>query len=150
MIPNDYVQLKLDSSNAEEAIQTMAQVFLKDNIVKPSYVQAVLDREKVFPTGLPSEPFAIAIPHAMAEHSNQAAITVGVLKAPVKFHQMRSPETELDAQILFLLAVNEPKAQIELLKSMMSLIQNEGDLLAIKNATRLYEVADLLNNKLAF
>ena len=150
MISPEYVQLNLDCKDADEAIEKMAQVFLKDHVVKPTYVQAVLEREKVYPTGLPSEPFAIAIPHAMAEHSNRAAVTVGVLKNPVQFHQMGAPEIVLDAQILFMLAVSEPKAQIELLKSMMGLIQKEENLLAIKNAQTQQDVAQLLNENLVF
>lgn len=148
MIKQDYIQLDLDCKDQEEAIQTLAQAFIRDGVVKDSYLEAVLQREKIYPTGLPAEAFAIAIPHAEAKHSNQAAISVGVLRHPVAFHQMGSPEIVLQAELLFMLAVDDPHAQIEFLKNMMRLIQDKQTLLQIKNTHSKAVIAALLEQAL--
>ena len=148
MIKLDYIQLDLDCKDQEEAIQTMAQVFIQDGVVKDTYLQAVLSREKKYPTGLPAEAYAIAIPHAEAIHSNRAAISVGVLKHPVAFHQMGSPDIILQVELLFMLAVNDPHAQIEFLKNMMRLIQDKQTLLKIKNTHSKQCIAELLDKAL--
>ena len=148
MLKHDYIQLDLDCSSQEEVIRKMAQVFIQDGVVKESYLDAVLQREKKYPTGLPAEAFAIAVPHAEAVHSNHAAISVGVLRHPIPFHQMGSPEIVLNVEMLFMLAVDDPHEQIEFLKSMMRLIQDKETLLEIKNTPSKDRIAALLEKAL--
>ena len=53
-IDKDLVLAQLDVKNADEAISTLADILYKHKNVSQNYKQAVLDREKIFPTGLPS------------------------------------------------------------------------------------------------
>lgn len=149
MLKEEYVQTNLECANKEELIKTMAEVFIKDGVVKDSYVGAVLAREKEFPTGLPAVAFDIAIPHAEARHSNRFGLTIGILKRPVEFQQMGAPDITLHAEMIFMIAVDNPKRQLDLLSSLVKLLQNKKMLLKIKNAASKKEIAMLVNENLS-
>ena len=48
---------------AEQVIRFGADELYKTGYVKESYGASVAERERDFPTGLPTEPYGIAIPH---------------------------------------------------------------------------------------
>lgn len=148
MLKEEYVQLGLECADKEELIRTMAEVFIKDGVVKDTYVDAVLEREKVFPTGLPATAFDIAIPHAQAKHSNRFGLTIGILERPVEFQQMGTPDITLHAEMIFMIAVDDPKRQIDLLSSLVRLLQNKEMLLKIKHSGSRKEIAELVSENL--
>lgn len=116
----------LDFETKEDALNFLSGKLLKHQYVKPEYQQAILDREKVYPTGLPSLGVSIAIPHADNNLVNETTIAIGVLKRPVIFYSMESADKELDVQIIMMLAIKEPHGQIEMLQKVVSIIQNEN------------------------
>jgi PTS system galactitol-specific IIA component len=59
---------------------------------------------------------------------------------------MINPEGKINVELVFLLAVKDPKEQVTLLKSLMSVFQNKQLLIEIKNAKDKQEVAELLKN----
>lgn len=75
-------------SSREEALLTIARRFVSAGYAKGSYPQAIIERERVFPTGLPAEAFDIAISHCDSEHVLESAIGVSVLDKPVEFCMM--------------------------------------------------------------
>ncbi len=144
MLKKELIKIGIDCKDAEEVIRTLAQAFVDTGVVKESFIEAVVEREKVYPTGLPAVAFDIAIPHTVSEHVIEPAMAVGVLAHPVKFSQMGSPDIKLHPQLLFMLAITDPKEQITLLRKIMKLLQNEELLNNVKNAKTPEEIMDLL------
>lgn len=144
MLKKELIVLDMDCKDSEEAIRTLAQAFVKQGVVKESFVDAVIEREKNYPTGLPATAFDIAIPHTVSKHVIEPAMAVGVLKHPVEFHQMGSPEITLHPQLLFMLAISDPKEQLTLLRRIMKLIQNDTLLEGVRTAKSADEVMTLL------
>ncbi len=144
MLKKELIHIGLDCADEEEALRTLANSFVKAGVVKESFVQAVIDREKVYPTALPAGPFDIAIPHTVSAHVIEPSMAVAVLDHPVEFHQMGSPEITLHPQLLFMLAITDPKDQIVLLRRIMKLLQNDELLLQVKNAATPDEIMELL------
>lgn len=137
-------------SSQEEALRATAQSFVDCGASKPSYPQAIIDREKVYPTGLPAEAFDIAISHCDSEHVNTSAIGVTVLDEPVEFQMMGGMgDGPLHVRVIFMLAIKDPKAQVPTLQKMMAVIQNKELLKAIRDAATPEEVYDLLAPALA-
>lgn len=139
------IKLNLDCKTKEEVIKILGELMEKEGYVKDTYVDAVLNREQIHPTGLPSKGMAVAIPHTDSKHVNQSAIAVGILNNPVEFKQMGSPEIVLYPQLIMMLAIDDAKRQISLLKKIMELIQNESSLKSLKNAKSSDEVVKLLS-----
>ncbi len=144
MLRKDLIRLDLDVANSEEAIRTLAEDFVRVGVVKPSFVDAVLEREKRSPTALPAVAYDIAIPHTVSQHVITPAMNVAILKHPVEFQQMGSPEITLHPQVLFMLAISDPKDQLTLLRRIMKMLQNKELLDQVRYAKSEEEIYDLL------
>jgi PTS system galactitol-specific IIA component len=111
--------------SSEEVIRSIGQELFKLGFVKDSFVQAAIDREKVLPTGLPlAGGFNAAIPHTEIEHVIKPALGMAILKKPIIFQNMISPSESVPVSLVFLLALDQPKAQIEMLQEVASVLQN--------------------------
>lgn len=149
MLRKELIKLNLEAETSEEALRTLAQVFVETGVAKESYPDAIVVREGKYPTGLPATAFDIAVPHTFAEHVNEPAMGVGILKQPVVFQQMGSPEITLHPQVLFMLAITDPKDQIQLLRKIMKLIQTPEVLNQVREAKSVDEVYEILEPRLS-
>lgn len=140
----ELIKVGLDAADEEDALRQMSAEFVALGVAKDSFPEALLERERVYPTGLPAIAFDIAIPHCASENVNETSMGVAVLAHPVEFLQMGSPEIALHPEILFMLAIKDPKKQIETLQKIMGVIQNANLLNAIKKAQSADEVYELL------
>ncbi|WP_438732026.1 PTS sugar transporter subunit IIA [Enterococcus sp. AZ128] len=134
-----------ENVNKESILETIAQRLYKNSFVKESYIEAIKERERIFPTGLNTTTFGIAIPHTDSKHVNKATIAVGILKQPVSFQEMGAEDIEVPVRIVFMLAIKEPDKQLETLQSVISLIENEEKMNALVHSKNESDVIQLLN-----
>jgi PTS system galactitol-specific IIA component len=138
--------LVIMNSNAEtreEAIGELADLLIAEKYAAKSFKNAVIEREKIFPTGLPSEPIGVAIPHTDVEHVIKPAVAVSVLAKPVQFKLMGDNEKDVNVRAIFMLAIKEPHMQVELLQQLMDCIQDSKRLLSIIDAKDKSSIVDL-------
>ena len=123
----DLVILDVEVQDNLDALGLIADNFRRLGFVKASYKNAVIAREKVFATGLPTinENIGVAIPHTDIEHVHTAAISFTRLKEPVDFTVMGDESSKVSVKLVFMLALKEAHAQIEMLQSLMAIIQDE-------------------------
>lgn len=124
-LDENLVFIDLDFEKKEDILNFLSHKLLEQDYVKPGYPQAIIDREEIYPTGLPSLGVNIAIPHADNELVYKTTIAIGVLKNSAKFYSMENSEKKLDVQIVIMLAIKEPHGQIEMLQKVVSIIQND-------------------------
>lgn len=124
VITADLIIAQLEAMNSREIIQALGDKLKTLGYVKDSYVPAVIKREGIFPTGLPLGNINVAIPHTDVEHVNKPAIAVATLACPVAFGNMGDSSNTLEASIVFLLAMKEPHAQVDLLQNLVETFQN--------------------------
>ncbi len=125
LLREELVMIDMDAKDANDAIGQLAKILYKYDFVKKSYINAVQEREKIFPTGLSTDHIGVAIPHTDVEHVNTPALAIAVLKKPVKFKMMGTTEKIIDVGIIFMLAIKEPKTQLEVLQKLMDIIQDQ-------------------------
>lgn len=125
---------ELEASDFNEVIQTLGQQLLDNDLVKETYIQAVLERESSLPTGLKAGKINVAIPHTDYTHVKKTAVAIATLSEPVEFCLMEEPTKTVSVEVVFLLAVSQPKEQTELLRNLMVLLQDEDQLLKVKTA----------------
>lgn len=133
------VQAKTDS----EVLAFLASEMYKKNYVKEEYIQAIQEREKEYPTGLPSTPPGIAIPHANYEMVNKTTLAIATLKDPVLFHNMENNNEQLPIQIVIMMVIGEPHGQVEMLQKIVGIIQDEPlrqEMIRAGNDTELLEL----------
>ncbi|WP_196592085.1 PTS sugar transporter subunit IIA [Pectinatus frisingensis] len=141
----DLIKIDLNLFTDRAVIKELGTLMEKKNYVKKSYVEAVLKREEKLPTGLNIGGTCVAIPHTDPVHVNDAAIAVARLNTPVKFHSMIDPIQELDVKLVFLLAVKNPKEQVDLLTKLMALFQNISVLKQIEIAANKETIAAIID-----
>ena len=82
------ILLDVEGETPEEVLKTVASNMANKGLVKQSYINAIIEREKEYPTGLPTPGVSVAIPHTDIEHVNKKSISFAVLKNPVEFYIM--------------------------------------------------------------
>ena len=90
---------KLEASNSKEVFEKVGGKFIEEGFCKDSYVDALVNRESEFPTGIDVDGFGIAIPHTDISHVNKAGIAIATLENPVKFVQMGTDDEEVEAKL---------------------------------------------------
>lgn len=124
-LKKENILTNLNFQTKEEVLRFLANHLYEEGYVKEEYKKAIVEREHKYPTGLPSAGVNIAIPHTNHDLVNETTIAIGVLDKPVSFYSMEDSETPLDIQIVIMLAIGEPKGQIEMLQRIVAIIQNE-------------------------
>ncbi|NPV41482.1 MAG: PTS sugar transporter subunit IIA [Anaerolineae bacterium] len=124
-----------EAKNTEEAIRFVGGMMAAEGYVEELYWQDVYAREQKFPTGLPTQPVAIAIPHADPDKVLKGGIAVAVFKQPVKFRVMGSNDPdEIDVPVIFMLALKDFKNQPVMIRDLLTLIQSKAILKTIYEA----------------
>jgi PTS system galactitol-specific IIA component len=87
----------------------------------------------------------VAIPHTDAECVLEEFVAVVVNKEPVEFKSMEDINQSVKASVVFVLGLNQAHAQLEMLQSLMGLLQNEAILKDIIAATSAQDVLTIVN-----
>lgn len=133
-IYEDLVIYGVDAKNAEDAIRQVGRHLYRKGFVKDTYIDAVVAREKEYPTGLQLNHLAVAMPHTAGVHVITPAVCVAKLAHPVTFAHMGDPETKVQAEILFMMAIQNPDAQLETLQKVMGVFTNDASVAQFKAA----------------
>ncbi|CJZ84691.1 phosphotransferase system sugar-specific EII component [Streptococcus pneumoniae] len=102
-------------------------------IVTPTYREALITREKSFPTGLDMEFLGkdlpnVAIPHTDIVHNLAEKVVVVRLEKPVTFHNMIAPDKEVEVCLLFFIINNSSSSQTNILAQLMDFFTGNGHL----------------------
>lgn len=143
----DWITTGVDASTREEVFKILAQPLYEAGFVRAGFLEGVEEREKNFPTGLPTVPFGVAIPHTDPQYVKNNAISVGVLKHPVTFTVMGTDDETTEVRLVFLLALNESQKQLNILKNITSIISGENLLGTFLTMTQ-KEIYEVLKAKL--
>lgn len=139
--------LKAESST--QVITLLGDKLHELGYVNEDYVSAVIQREAVFPTGLMLEgKYNVAIPHTDTKYVHNAGIAFASFEKPVKFKNMGDPESIVETNMVFLLAVKDPKDQVELLQKLIDTFQNEELITKIYQLKDAEEIVKILNTQL--
>ena len=138
------VSLQVEVDDAIQALRVGAKLMESCGYVKTSYESAIIDRESKYPTGIPTQPIGVAIPHTDIEHVNQPAVAVLTLQRPVEFQMMGNPEESVPVRILFVLAITDHEAQIEMLVRLSEILQDSALLEQLLLITDVKEVVRVL------
>lgn len=134
----------LEVSSRNEALTVMGQYLVDSGYCHDSFVNAILERERRYPSGLPMPGHKIAIPHTDARHVRSSVILFARLKDPVPFFAMGSPRERILVQMISMLALKERKRIGDMLETLIVVFQHNAVLDAILNATDGVEIYSLL------
>ena len=124
----------LNKKNKEEVLEDLSNAAINAGFAKHGYLEAILEREEKYPTGLHTPEIEVAIPHADAEWANTPSLTIGLLEQPVIFNPMGGEGGDVNAEIVFMLTIKEPKQQINFLRAFSTLMGKPQVLIDFKNS----------------
>ncbi|NTW71931.1 MAG: PTS sugar transporter subunit IIA [Eubacteriaceae bacterium] len=113
-----------DADNKYDLIRQMSKMLVDKQMVDEKYGEFVIDREEDFPTGIPSEPIAVAIPHSENGSIYQSSIVAAKLIKPITFKRMDKPDEDIEVKMVFLLAVQRNEEQLKMLVKLMRIVQD--------------------------
>ncbi len=142
----DLILVDLDVDTAEEAIRALSRRLEQAGIVRDTFAESVIAREKSYPTGLPTA-VPVAIPHTDPEHCLRTGIAVALLRKPVAFGAMGS-QGQVQTRIVFLLAITKPHSQVAWLGRLVQFFQEPGLLQELEAARSPQQVVSILNDRL--
>ncbi|MBS5989190.1 PTS sugar transporter subunit IIA [Anaerococcus hydrogenalis] len=143
-VREDLIFIDLDCDSREELIKYISDQMMNVGKVKDTYCNAVLERELIYPTGLNTGDIKVAIPHTDPVHVNSAGISVATLKNRVEFKNMEDPNQNIDVDLVFMLAVANPEAQVPLLVKLMGVFSDKELLKKIKDSKTKHEIKQIL------
>jgi PTS system galactitol-specific IIA component len=144
------VCLHFAASNSREVVSMLSGLLQEEGFVGPTFFEAAMEREMVMPTGLPlAGGFNAAIPHTDVEHVLKPGVALATLLEPVIFQNMIAPEEGVPVRLVFLLALNQPKAQVEMLQQIASVLQNPEVVEGLIRAPDLETVRELLSSEIS-
>ncbi|MBP6086936.1 MAG: PTS sugar transporter subunit IIA [Pelolinea sp.] len=130
----ELISVGVEAADWQEVLTLLANRLFQAGYVRESYLQAVLDRESQFPTGLRTAEVAVALPHAEKEHVLKPAVAVAILAHPVTFGEMGTEDQTVPVEIVFMLSILEPDEQVTWLSRLVSTFQLEGFLPLLKSS----------------
>ncbi len=143
----DLVVVGLDANGPGEVIRVLSDKLAARGFVADDFAEAVIEREREFPTGLPTA-VPVALPHTATVRCLRSALAVGVLRRPVEFGEMGNPMNTLKARVVFLLALANPKEQVRWLQRFMRGLRDAGLLERLTRAPSDAEAAALVRRML--
>ncbi|NBD00178.1 PTS galactitol transporter subunit IIA [Atlantibacter hermannii] len=127
-----FVRTGIHFASSNEALEHIGAEMLAKGVVKTSYPQALKQREALFPTGIALEQHAVAIPHCEAIHAISPAIYLIRPDKPVSF-QRADDDGDIAVPLIIALVVENPDAQLRLLRQLFSGLQNPQRVEALLN-----------------
>lgn len=136
---------KVDSKDSNEIIHYLAEKLFEAGKVNKDFEQAVKNREKIYPTGLPIGNISVAIPHTDVKYVKQSSLAIATLKEPIEFHNMAKNDENINVKIVVMLAMKEPHSQVDMLQKLMKMFQNQNLLAKISNLTDNDEIYKIIS-----
>src|SRR5512141_737205 len=142
------IALHYEANDSKEVITHLGTLLFDAGYVRETFVDAALDRESRLPTGLPlSGDVNAAIPHTEVEHVLKPGLAMATLSAPVTFQNMVSPEEVVPCQLVFVMALDQPKAQIEMLQEIAGILQNPTTIESLMSANSFEDVQNTFSRE---
>jgi PTS system galactitol-specific IIA component len=145
VISEDLVMLGLEAADWQGALSALAERLHAGGYVHAGFTASLLQREAVYPTGLPAV-VPVALSHTDSAEVRHSALAVGVLSDPVAFQEMGTPDKVVRVELIFLLAIRDADTHMELLKSLADLIKDQVRLEAIRDAQDASDVTKILSS----
>ena len=118
----DAVLFDVHASSRNDLIRQMAAVAIEKGFATEGYAEDVIQREDLYPTGLPTSVLKVAIPHAMVQdHVVVPAIVIARLATPVNFKEMGDGEVDVPIDMAFMLVAKGDAEYLAVLQKLICL-----------------------------
>ncbi|HEL1639607.1 PTS sugar transporter subunit IIA [Streptococcus suis] len=147
MLQADLIQLDCNVSEHTDLFQLIGKELKEKGYVTDQYLEALLEREREFPTGLKTRYVNIAIPHTDPHVIERPFIYVVKNSQPINMLQM-GDNSEMTCHYFLFLGIKDPKGQVGLLAALMDIFSQEAFAHQFIQAETPLDMYQLLNHYL--
>lgn len=124
-VSEELVLLDVGWLSWEDAVRGIGRVLELQGIAKMGYTEALLARERAYPTGLPTRPIGVALVHTDSEWVLRSALAIARCRPVVPFRSMANPDEFVEVGIVLGLAVAPQDSHTKILGIIVNEIQDE-------------------------
>lgn len=136
----------LEANNSEQVLSRLGELLFNAGYVKETFVKGAIEREKNFPTGLElGGEINAAIPHTDIEHVIKPGLALAILKNTVNFKNMGNKEQDVPCRLVFVMALNEAHAQVDMLRELATVLQKPETLKKLIDAVEYSDINEALS-----
>ncbi len=106
LLDEKHIALDVNASTVNAVLHYVAELFGPTH-VHADFEKALSEREREYPTGLPTHPVGVALPHADPQLVIKAGLAIVVLRHPVMFSEMGNPDHEVMVRVVIGIALPE-------------------------------------------
>lgn len=139
------IETNLLASDKEEVIRYLAEKLNTHGCSDEAYADKVLTREQEYPTGLRTKCASIAIPHAFDPAISGNHVALAILQRPIRFCNMEDIDSEIDVDMVFLMAISSAHEQLEMLQTIMRMLSDDTLFTRLVKLHNANEVCNQLN-----
>lgn len=140
IVKKNLVELDLDVNSTDELFEITSERLEKLGYVTAEFLESIKAREQEYPTALPIQPYAVAIPHTDPECIVTPFVSCIRLKKPIPWREMAGNEIVHMVRFVFLLGFRkeeEGDMHIELLQVLVNNCQKPEFMEKLKQAANI-------------
>ncbi len=132
----ELVFFDFEAKDRFEFFSKMSEILVEKGYVKDTWLDAILTREKNYPTGLQFEHIAVALPHVDPENLIKPYIAVIKPKEPIVFEGMAGIGGDVPAELIVNLGLlAHAEGQVAVLQALMGVFMDEASVADITAQT---------------
>ncbi|RAX18923.1 PTS sugar transporter subunit IIA [Actinomyces sp. Z5] len=124
LLKRDLVRLDWEVKDQEDFFDRISAELLRAGYIKDSFCEALAERERKYPTALPTSPEAVAIPHSDVEHIVKPFIASVRLARPIDWREMGNDDVIHPVRFIFVLGFVQEDRHVEVLQIMLQAFQD--------------------------
>ena len=142
---------KEEFTNLDEAFEAMADKLFKRGLVKETYLEAIKEREKNYPTGIDLSVVEknfpnVAIPHTESQYCNATNVILVKLKNEITVNNMMDSNSGLQVKYLFMILNKAGGEQANILANIMGFVTDKANIDSLEKAETIKELYEVVQN----
>lgn len=124
LLKRDLVRLGWEVRDQDDFFDRISAELLQAGYIKDSFRDALVARERKYPTALPTTPEAVAIPHSDTEHIVKPFIASVRLATPIDWREMGNDGVVHPVRFIFVLGFTQEDRHVEVLQLLLQAFQD--------------------------
>ena len=108
--------------NQNSLFEEFGKVLISKEYVSSDYIEAIKDREKLYPTGISTSSYAVAIPHVDAKYAKTNTMYVITSKDGIEFEDSEE-DRNINAKIIFGIIIKSHDSHIDFLVQILDFLK---------------------------
>ena len=146
-LKDDLIFYDLQAADYKAVLQIMGDAMIQAGYGEEGFTEAVLEREKDYPTGLDIDGIGVAIPHVDADHVKKEGLAISILKDPVEFGAMGEQKSMIPVKIVIMFTVAGAGKQIDRLLQILNVLRDEEILKDLLSAQSKEEIRTAIQKR---